>query len=103
MIALSQMRHSVGARLLCPVAGMGAIWEAAAGKLDFRPGTKVARVRRRAGGVWVELEGGKELEADAAVVAVTAPEAAELVEDDVPERAVAAAARYSPRSNRTCA
>lgn len=96
VIALSQMVEAPGARLLCPRGGMARIWEEAARRVDVRYGEEVTALARRGDGVRASARDGRALEARAVVVATPAGAAARLLPDDVPERAVAAAARYSP-------
>ncbi len=96
VIALSEMREAVGARIYCPSEGMGAIWQAAADRIDFRPGATVTSVRRSARGATVELADGHTIEADGVIVAVPARDALKMIDDACPERAIAQDARYAP-------
>jgi len=95
VIALSEMRESARARIYCPSGGMGAIWQAAANRIDFRPGLTAARVRRSARGAVVELADGSTLESDGAIVAIPPGDALKIVEDSCPEYALARDARFA--------
>ncbi len=96
VIALSQMREAPLSRLLCPIGGMGIIWEAAAEGLEVHFNEDVVRVAFEGKRVRVELASGNILIADGAIVAVPAPIAVRLVGDEIPERSLALGARYSP-------
>jgi oxygen-dependent protoporphyrinogen oxidase len=96
VVPLAQANEARGARLLCPVGGLGELWAEVGRRVQFRGPHAVAEVRSAKEGVRVRLESGVAIQAHAAVVAVPGPTAARLVDDAVPEKGVAAAARYSP-------
>ncbi len=96
VVALSQAREAIGAKLLCPPGGVGRIFEEAARRVEFRPLHEVARVGRTDRGVRVELAGGGALEAAGAVIAVPPPVVVRISPPDLPEAAAAACARWSP-------
>ena len=95
VIAMSQAIEAGGASLVCPEGGIGEIWEAAARAVTIRKRLRVSAVERAGAGVRLYTDDGKTHEADAAIVATTAPVAAAILPAEMPEREVAAAARYS--------
>jgi len=75
--------------------GMDAPWRALAERLRVRTGVAVTQVRTRDGNAEITLDDGQVESADAAVVAVPAPLAAEIAPDH-PGAAVLRQVRYAP-------
>ena len=100
VIGLSQAREAAGAKLLCPSGGLGALWLEVAKRLSVttaRAVTGLAATGAPGSKVALACADGTRLFADAAVVAVPAPDAVRLVPKGlVPERDTAERARYSP-------
>ncbi len=97
VIGLSQAREAAGAKLLCPRGGLGALWGEVAKRVPVSTARAVASFEATGAKVSLAFADGTRLQADAAVVAVPAPEAVRLVPKGlVPERDAAERARYSP-------
>jgi oxygen-dependent protoporphyrinogen oxidase len=75
--------------------GMDAPWRSLGERLGVRTGVRVATVREAGDGVEVVVDGGEVVRADAAVVAVPAPIAVELVREH-PATSVLGKIRYVP-------
>lgn len=95
-LALVQAVEAPRAALFAPRGGVGALWEEADRRLTIRCGARVVALVSRGGEVRVELESGRGLEADAAIVAVPPRAAEPLLPASSAERAVARECRTTP-------